>query len=95
MTWLRPTPKAARSTTFIHGLPRCRITFASYELQTSAPIHDLRSEATPQRCGATSENYTLQTRPVHPYVSYSPPLHVRVGFSRPTIDVELPPQSMP
>ena len=39
-------PEAACSSTFIHGLPRCGTTPASYTLQTGLPICDLHSEAT-------------------------------------------------
>ena len=45
-TWLGPTPEAARSSTFIRGLPRCGTTSASYTLQTSALVRELRSEVT-------------------------------------------------
>ncbi len=48
-----------------------------------------------QRCGATSESYTLQTRLVYPCATYALTLHVRVRLSRPTKDAELPPQGRP
>ncbi len=48
-----------------------------------------------QRCGATSESYTLQTGLVHSRATYALTLHVRVRLSRPTKDAELPPQGRP
>ena len=65
---------------------------ATYTLKLHVLVH---SFAACQRCGATFESYTLQTRPIYLCATYAVTLHVRESASRSTEDSELPPQGRP